>query len=232
MADLTVGMFNPSDLISLGGAWVIQEDNVTVQNGRSQGLAANGDEAAYKSYGGDSSGTLVFECQAETGTLVIPNAGAVMGGYMIDKSDLVYRDLLFPRLTVTVHKHVANPHADGDMNEYACTVALPAQWGVPRSLEDVDEEDVFAFTDANTGIKSLTYSLGCTHQDESVDGAHMAGQSRDGVETLAAEWIEPPATVTVAAPWVSLNAGAKHGNTEAASASQSWERHVAREVEA
>lgn len=222
MSDKAVPFFNPSDILSLGGDWIVQEDNLADSSERAQGLAANGDEAASKLYGGKSTGSVVFECHEETGNLTLPNVGEVKGGYHIDNWSLVYSPTGWPRLTVNVHQHDDNVHADGEMNEYAPTLTCPAQFGCPTALG-------FSTSDTDVGVRSITYTLGCQHQDEPDSvGDHLAGENRDGEETLAVEFTKAPSAMTAPAGWDENSNDSKHSNTAAETGSYNWVNHVAR----
>ena len=230
MADKAVPFFNPSDLLSLGGDWIVQDHNIAAANQRAQGLAATGDEAASKLYDGKTSGSIAFECHAETGSLTLPNVGAVKGGYHIDSLQLVYNPAGWPKLTLNVHKHDDNSHAADSMNEFAPSPTFPAQFGVPRGL--TIGAGAQSITDTACGIKSMTYNLACTHVDELDEaGDHLAGENRDGAETLAIEYTKNPAVIAnTGAGWSQMSGGSTLSNTAAETASYSWEAHVVREA--
>jgi hypothetical protein len=232
MSDKAVPFFSPTDVLSLGGTWAVQENSLSESNQRAQGLDAVGDEAAGQTYDNKTAGTIVYEDHsAAGGTLTLPAVGSVAGGYHIDSLSLAYNATGWPRLTVTVHKHADNSHADGDMNEYSATPVFPTGFGIPRELEDALEASLFSITDDDAGLRSMTYTLGATHVDENDEaGDHLAGQTRDGVETLAVEFTKIPAVVTIAAGWDEMTDGSNKSNTAAETASMSWEHHVARDA--
>lgn len=231
MSDKEVPFFNPSDVLSLGGDWVVQDNGLADSNQRAQGLKANGDEAASQLYDGKTAGTIKYECFASSGNLVLPNVGSVMGGYHIDSISLTPQATGWPQLTVTVHQHDDNAHVDGDFNEYAPSIVFPAGYGIPRTLALVATGTAFSLDDTDAGMRGMTYTLGCQHQDEpDGSGNHLAGQNRDGVETLAVEFTKDPAVVTVAAGWDEMSDGSPKSNTAAETASMQWEHHITREV--
>lgn len=222
MADKLVPFFNPSDIVGLGGNWIVQENNLAHSLSRAQGLNAVGDESASKTYDGKTVGSVVLECQTETGNLSLPNVGGVSGGYLVENWSLVYSPTGWPRLTINLHNHDDNAHADG--NKFAPSLTCPAQFGCPSTLG-------FSTTDTDVGVRGITYTLGCQHVDENDGvGAHLAGASRDGAETLAVEFTKVPADMTGPADWDEMGDDEKHGNTAAETASYNWEHHVARSV--
>src|SRR3990167_7645116 len=170
MADKLVPFFNPADVLALGGTWIQQENNLADSVSRAQGLGATGDEAASQTYDGKTSGTLVYESHAETvvtPALVLPQVGWVLGRSLVDSWTLAYSMTGWPKLTVTVHQHDANVHADATLNEFTTTIIFPAQFGIPVSLTLVATGTAWSFTDTDVGMRSLSYTLGCTHVDES-----------------------------------------------------------------
>jgi len=233
MSDIAIGFFDPDDVLGLSGdGWVQQENNIATTHQRAQGLSAIGDEAAKHVHGELASGSVVYECHAETGNLTLPNAGAVLGasegvdGYLVDNCQLVYSPTGYPRLTLNVHQHGENPHADEDMRQFTPSLTCPAQYGVPRTLGISNLGDV-------CGVRGCTYTWGVTHVDEDENGDHLAGQSRDGVETLAYEFTghdhgegDTPAFADPSG-WDEMNDGATKGNTAADTSSLAWEKHAA-----
>jgi len=222
-----VPFFNPSDITGLGGDWVVQENNLALALQRTGGLGATGDEVASKTHGGKTSGTVVLECHEETGNLTLPNAGSVAGGYVLEKEELKYQPTGWPRLTLTLHQHSTNPHATG-LRESVPSLVFPAQFGIPRTVDDGKTPVVaqFSLGDTAAGITDLTYTLGVTHLDEDQNGDHLAGENRDGVETLSVGFTKDPETVTGPAGWDKLNDGTTKGNTAAEKSSMAWEHHV------
>lgn len=227
MSDKAVPFFNPSDP-GLGGDWIVQSNGIKDASQRAQGLKANGDEAAHKLFDGKAAGPVVFECHVETGNLTIPNVGSVIGGYVVERCTLRYNATGWPQLTLDVHQHDDNPHADGELNEFAATPTFPAQFGIPRSL--TIGATSFALTDTDAGMNSLEYSLGAVHVDESENGLHLAGDNRDGIETLNVGFTKDPATVTAPTGWDLLSDGPDTSNTAAERGTMAWEHHIARET--
>jgi len=222
MADIALSFFNPTDVLNLGGDWIQQENNITHSLQRAQGLGATGDEAANKTHGGGSAGSVVYECHAETGNLTLPNAGKVAGGVHIDNMQLTYQPSGWPRLTCNVHQHDDNAHAD-TLNQFVGSVTLPAQFGIPTT--------VLTGVPATCGLKGLTYTLGCTHQDEDVNGNHLAGENRDGIETLSVEATgDIGDAVDDPTDFDSMSDGDTKSNTAVQGTSLAWEKHIARYV--
>lgn len=229
MADKAVPFFNPTDIPGIGGDWIVQTDGIQHTQQRAQGLKADGDESTFKGYDGKSAGNVVLECHLVSGTLSVPSVGTVGGSYFIEAAEVKYNPVGWPRLTVTVHQHDENPHS-ADLNEFASSVTLPAGFGIPRAI--TTGGGAITLADDDAGVNDLTYTLRCTHVDE-LDGAgnHLAGQSRDGVETLAYGFTKEPSSVTnTDATWLEMGAGPTHANTEAEKATKAWEHHVVRTV--
>lgn len=235
MSDKAVEFYAPTDRLTLGGNWIAQEDTLADSFQRAQGLKANGDESARKLHDGKTSGTTVYECHLETGSLTLPKVNGVYGGYLIDSLQLVYQaeGSGFPRLTVNWHQHDSNVHVNADMNKFTTSLVFPARFGIPRSLTKVAGGTGWALNDTATGMKSLTYTLSCTHLDENESGSHLAGEGRDGVEKLdiVLTGIPSGATpITLDSGWDELNDQNAKGNTVASSNTLQYERHIARDT--
>ena len=234
MPATVLGFFTPTDVLSLGGAFIPQSDTPSTTKKRAQGLLANGDEGISKTYGVDTKRTLVYEYQSATGDIALPSVGEIIAALHVDSVDVEYSPNSWPKITITCHQHAENAHTAA--NEYSCTVALPAQFGIPRALDDgatPTPTDIFKLgaDDTGIGIKSMKYSLSCTHLDEDDEvGDHLAGENRDGVEKLDIGLTGLPASVTVAATWDNLSDGTAAGNTAADTRTISLEHHIARDA--
>ena len=226
MSDVAINFFNPADVLSLNAAnWIQQENNIVDSVQRAQGLGALGDEAVSTTHGGGSAGSVVYENHEESGSMTLPQIGSVLGGYHVDSWSLVYSPTGWPRLTVNVHQHDDNAHADTDLNEFTMTLAPAAGFGVPRDLG-------ISGLGAVNGVKGCTYTLGCTHVDEdNGEGDHLAGENRDGIETLAYEFTGSDMGDDFDGPagWDEMSDGTPKSNTAAETTSMSWENHVARD---
>lgn len=241
----TVSFFAPADplnintLLSLtGDAMWIQQTNAPAKSAdRAQGLKANGDEAAWRAHNVKGSGSVVYKCFLASGFLTLPKAGIVANTNHIDSVKLGYDPVGWPTLTVAYHKHLgATTHlATGDKvcNSFATTLAFPACFSIPAVLKDLTTPTAvtqFEITSAAVGMKSLEYTLSCTHQDENAGGDWLAGDNRDGVEQIDAETTGVPddADVDVDATWHNATDSQSEGNTTANSRKLSYSRHVAR----
>lgn len=231
----TVGFFTPTDILALGGSFVIQSDKPTSTLKRAQGLLANGDEGIRKMYGAESKRVLTYEYQSASGTITLPKVGSVISALHIDSIDVEYKPEGWPQITFNCHQHGSNPHTSGNtLNLFLGTIALPAQFGIPRSIQDTTVPtavDIFklALGDASIGVKSVKYTLSCTHLDEDISGEHLAGDNRDGVEKLDIGLTGIPGTApTIGANWDQPDNGTDKGNTKADESSISLEHHIAR----
>jgi hypothetical protein len=234
MPATVLGFFTPTDVLSLGGSFIPQSDTPVTTLKRAQGLLANGDEGISVTYGEDIKRTLVYEYQNASGDITLPAVGDVIASLHIDSVEVEYSPTSWPKVTITCHNHTENAHTSA--NEYSCTVALPAQFGIPRALDDgatPTPADIFKLgaDDTTIGIKSMKYSLSCTHLDEDDEaGDHLAGENRDGVEKLDIGLTGIPASVTTHADWDKLSDGTAKGNTVADSQTISMEHHIARDA--
>jgi len=224
MADKVVSFFEPVDILGLGTGWEVQENNITHSNQRAQGLDATGDEAASKVYDGKSAGTIVYELHEATEPLqALPPIGSVQGGYHIDGGQVVYNPVGWPRVTFNVHQHDDNAHAD-TLRQFTPSLALVPAFGCPRTLGGIT-------VPSDAGIRSVTHGFGITHTDE-LDGAgdHLAGENRDGMETLAYDFTGPQGVITAPVGWDEMSIGDVDANTAAETGSYAWEIHAATAV--
>jgi hypothetical protein len=226
-------------LLTLEGAamWIIQTAAPSSSKDRASGLKADGDEAAHVNHNARETVSLTYKCFATTGNLSLPKVGTVAGGYHIDSVALAYSPTDWPTLTVTVHKHGdGSTHADDSCRTYSTDIVFPAQFGVPALLDDntpVTPVSQFAMAATGVGMRSLSFSLTCTHLDEQGGtGNWLAGENHDGVETLDAEFAGLPddTDMTYAATWSLVTSGASSGNTTLNSRSVSLTRHIAKDV--
>jgi hypothetical protein len=234
MADTVLGFFTPTDVLSLGGSFIAQSDTPVTTKKRAQGLKANGDEGISVTYGTDTKRTIVYEYQAASGFITLPKVGDVIATVHIDSVEVEYSPTSWPKITISGHNHGENAHTAE--NEFTATVKLPAQFGIPRALIDTATPtagDIFKLgtDDSGIGIKSMKYSLACTHLDEDDEaGDHLAGENRDGVEKLDIGLTGIPASVTTAATWAKLSDGTAKGNTAADTQTISLEHHISRDA--
>lgn len=232
MAATILGFFSPTDILSLGGNFIVQSCTPSDTLQRAQGLLGNGDEGITKTYGGKTDLTVVYEYQSEAGNITLPKVGEVKATYHVDRVRLEYRANAWPLITITCHKHAAATHTAA--NQFAASVTFPAQFGIPRSLTDTTSPtpvDLWKMgaDDAGIGVKSMSYECSCTHLDEDGEtSAHLAGQNRDGVEKLDVGLTGIPASITVLAGWANLSNGTSKGNTAADTQTMSYERHALR----
>ena len=203
MADQAVGGPLAVDVFGIGGNWIAQNNKNNDVSDRASGLKANGDEAASKMFNGRNEISVPYKCFVETGNLTLPNVGSVSNGYVITQVVLAPAKDNFPTMTVTGHQHDSNAHTA--LNEYAATLTIPAQFGIPT---------MFSQSNAACGKVSMSYTLACDHIDETGGtGDHLAGQNLNGRETLALEYIGTPSH-TVPAGWDTLNTEDDGDNTK------------------
>jgi len=247
--DPVLGFFDVADPLAINAAltltgaaqWIVQSETLTAAQTRVQGLATNGDEGAYMAIDGKTSGTVTYECQKPGGVgsyLTLPLVGQVYGNYHIDSMKLTYKPNGWPTLECTVHNHAVNPHTTGSCHTYtpgltaAPSVAqFPAGFGVPTSILDNAGAPAtyFSMLHLTVGIKSLTISLSVTHKDETGSmGSQLAGNNRDGKESIEAEFVGIPTVVTVYPTFTQINAGSTTTNQAADTAKHSYERHILR----
>lgn len=238
----TPTFFSPTDaidintLLGLGETdpkWVIQTAGPSTQKDRASGLGADGDEVAKEEYNKRKSVSLTYKCFSATGNLSLPSVGTISGGYHIDSVALAYSPTDWPTLTVTAHKHDDGAtHAADSCRTYTTDLVFPAQFGVPSSISDGTATVMFAMSVAGIGMRSLSFSLACTHVDEQGSaGNWLAGENHDGVETLDAEFTGVPASgdLTIHADWTMTSDGETSGNTAVDSRTVSLTRHIAKD---
>jgi hypothetical protein len=247
-----VTFFTPTDTLAintllsltLSAQWLIQSNTPNRTKERSSGLAANGDEGAWNPYNDVERRTLVYECHALTGNLTVPAVGTVIAtGWHIDSAKVGYNAVGMPQLTVQIHKHMgALSHTAASCNTFASKVLLPAQFGIPSVITDdtydagppeVDAVTEFELEVATIGMRALEWGMTATHVDE-LDGVGnwIAGETRDAVETLDAEFTGVPddGDLTIDASWHKGADDGTEGNTAVNTRKIQLVRHVARVV--
>jgi hypothetical protein len=225
-------------LLSLSGPganlWLIQSNAPTKSKDIAKGLNATGDVSATKLHNSRESRTLVYECQGDSGVLTIPKAGQVTStGIHIDSVKVDYGNAKWPTMTIVTHKHLgAASHTTSSCRTYTKTIALPAQFGVPETINDLatpTPEAQFALDSAAVAMRSLSYSLGCTHVDEpGAAGDWHSGENRAGLEQIDVEFLGVPddADIDVAADWNDPSDGEGATNQGASNRRRSWQRDV------
>lgn len=235
-----VEFFKPGAIIAALADWELQTGgNPTLTRQRSQTLKSNGDQLNVVQYGAQIAYTENFTAKTVVETtskteLAIPGAGEISNGAHIDSVQVAYTQTAAPTLAVSSHKHAAidgTPTNHDPCRVYTGTVVLPIRAiGVPSTLEDKDGNTIFTVP-LGIGMKSLTYGLQPTHQDEADgDGGHLAGQNRDGVETLTIEFTGKVAVaeLSIDGSWMLPDSDADgQGNTVATTKSITITKHIA-----
>jgi len=238
-----VEFFKPQKVVSAGvGAlsdWEIQTGgNPSLSRQRSQALNENGDELNAVQYGAKVSYSESFTAKTIATTqqktsLDVPAAGAVMSGAHVDSVDVSYSQTAAPSMSVASHKHAAvdgTPSNHDVCRVYTPTVVFPIRAiGVPTTLKDKSNNTIFS-TPAGIGIKSIKYGLKVTHVDENDnEGGHLAGQNRDGVETMTLEFTGKVVTSELAIhnSWMLPESdGDSMGNTQSTTKSITISKHI------
>lgn len=220
-----VSFFNPADLLSLA-TWEVQSDTVATPAERLQGLDATGDEAASALVNKRINTTLVLKCFETSGNLALPVPGTVTStGHHVDSIALRLSPNDWPTLTVVLHKHDNGAtHAEGSCRTYTPTLTIAAGRGIPRAGTGF----TLGAADTAVGLASFDYSVSVTHQDEVGDtGNWLAGENRDGMETVQIGLTGKGASITAPAGWDKVDGGDARGNTAAETETASYEHHVA-----
>ena len=228
-----INFFNPTDVIALANGWIIQSGKATTSTSRASGLNAVGDEEIAQLYGPKTALTLEYENHTAAEAAVFPVVGAIMATYHIDSFTFSYQAAGWPKLSVQCHLH-SGAHV-ACANTFTSTLAAcPIQFGIPRELGAAGADWKMGVNDTGIGIASMSYTMTCTHQDEADEnGAFLAAENRDGVETLDIATTGIPASVTVNAAWDSMGGDSgTQSNTTTDGASYSYVNHVARDAEA
>lgn len=250
-ATSTVEFFKPQHIVGSLTDWELQTGgNPTIARQRAQSLQGDGDElnavqfgvtvsyvenfTAKKVTNNPASGQTGHSDEFSVGAnLAVPNVGAIMQGAHVDGITVTYNQQGFPGLAVNSHKHAAvngTPSNHDLCRVYKCGVQLPARpIGIPSTLKDTDNNTIFTCP-TGVGMKGLTYALAVTHQDEpDGDGGHLAGQNRDGIETLTLEFTGKVAIadLDIDAGWMLPESDADgQGNTIATTKSITITRHI------
>lgn len=232
-----VVFFGPEAVTGPWTDWELQTGaNPSTARQRAQALKANGDQLAAVQYGAQASYTENYVAKKVSGdaALVLPNVGAVSGGAHIDSVTVAYTQKDFPTLAVAAHRHADAAgalQAHDACRVYTPSVKLPPRAvGVPSTLKDTEGNAIFTCP-AGVGMRSLTYALTVTHVDEpDGEGGHLAGQNRDGVETLTIELTGKVVTSELAihSSWMLPDSDAdSQGNTAATTKSITLTKHLA-----
>lgn len=217
--------------------WEIQSGgSPSLSRQRAQALKANGDELKAAQYDAKIEYSLNYKPTRYTGDdgLTLPPVGKILNGAHVDSVSLTYSQTDFPTLAVTAHRHAAvdgTPATHGPCRAYSPSVVLPPRAiGVPSSLKDSVGATIFTCP-TGIGMRSLAYSLSVTHLDElDGDGVHLAGQNRDGVETLTVEFTGEVAISELAidSGWMLPDSSSVAQSNEAATTtSVTLQRHLA-----
>ncbi len=224
MSDPTVGFFNPSDIVGLEG-WEVQSDNETMAQDRAQGLDKHGDEEKSQLHNKRITRQIVLKCFATTGNLSLPKGGLVLeSGDHLDGWALAKVPTDWPTLTLNLHKHDnGTSHEEGSCRTYTPSLTVAAGFGVERTPGGF----ALGIGDTAIGMAGFTYSLQVTHQDE-LDGVGnwLAGENRDGAESVEIQLTGKGATITPIAGWDKPGAGDARSNTAAETDSASYVHHL------
>lgn len=234
-----VEFFKPGAIIAALADWELQTGgNPTLTRQRAQSLKANGDQLNAVQYGAQIAYVENFTAKTVVenelkNALDIPGAGAISNGAHVDSLQVSYTQTAAPTLAVNSHKHAAingTPKDHDPCRIYTGTVVLPIRAiGVPSTLKDKDGKTIFTCP-VGIGMKSLTYGLAVTHTDEQDgDGGHLAGQNRDGVETLTIEFTGKVevSELSIDGSWMLPDSDADgQGNTIATTKSITITKHI------
>jgi hypothetical protein len=195
MAATPVAFFTPTSPFGAIAGWEVQTGgNPTVTEQRASEIGSDGDEIASEGYDKRSTVSATYKPTTWTGggSMSLPVVGSVLTLYHVDSISVAFTQTDFPTLTVNGHLHNGgNGHTDGTMNEYTPKADLIVQGiGVPTTVSDTTSVAMYALVESATvGLRSMTYSLAVTHEDElNSAGNHLAGENRDGIETYELEF--------------------------------------------
>lgn len=198
--------YSPVDLFGVAGAeWKLQSGgNIKTARGLAEDLGPSGDIIATQSHTKQGTATCVYTSSAAAaGNHTWPKPGTVTAtGWHIDSISATKEAANWLKLTVTGHKHEDGAgHAAGSCKTYTPSLVLPIRFGIARAIGGVLVLD----DEADIGMRSFTYSVSTEHNDEfDGDGAHLAGQTRGGKETLVAEFtgeVDIEGELTIAEGW-------------------------------
>lgn len=226
----TVSFFAPSTTLeNVVSGGTLQSFNPSKSWERAQGLDKDGDEAASKTHGARSAGAAVFKFFAASGSISLPAPGTVTtDGWHIDSFSLRLSNADWPELTLQVHKHegTRGSHNVGSCRTYTPTLTVTAGFGIVMNSGAIAGTG-FTLSPADTiGVTSLEYGMSVTHLDENgSDGDWLAGENRDGVETLTIQTVGKGA-VTAPSGWDQTSDNKTDSNQAADTESWEFVHHV------
>ena len=129
MAHGTIDFFNPTCPIAVGSDWEFQTCGPRASSANyANELGRDGDEIRRALHGRKSSWSWTFVNNLSTGTISIPKAGLVSGGWHIDSIQITWgRDQIKPKMVVNAHQHEdGTSHTTGSCRTYTATVTIAA----------------------------------------------------------------------------------------------------------
>lgn len=241
MAQTPVTFYDPSSPFGALTGWEVQTGgDPTKTKQQDMDFGSTGDFLASEEYDKRSTVSATYKPAVRTGgaSMYLPSVGEVLGGYHVDSFSLAFSVNGSPTLTVSGHKHDdGNGHAVDSCRTYSATPNFIVQGiGIPTTLETDAEASIFAMNAlAEVGLRSMSYSLAVTHDDELHNGAHLAGENRDGIETLDIEFTGgavqgADADYTLDSGWFVGTDTPSQGNTTVKTKSISATHHILKDA--
>lgn len=240
MAVTPVTFYDPSSPFGELTGWEIQTGGDPAKS-QQQEIDYNrtGDILAGEKYDKRSTVSATYKPSTRTSgdSMYLPSVGEILESYHVDSVSIAFGQTTSPTLTVAGHQHDdGSGHADGSCRTYSATPNFIVQGiGIPMTISDIGATEIFALTlAAAVGLRSLTYTLTCTHEDElDSAGAHLAGENRDGVETLEIEFTGGAIETidyTLAANWFVGTETPAQGNTTVKTKSITATQHIEKDT--
>ena len=235
LAHGTIDFFAPADPnLGLSAEWEFQ-DGGDIQHSRTRAAEPkrDGDELRSKLHDGKSTTRFVYifrQPATAVEVLTFPKVGKIAGGWHIDGFSCSWdRQQLAPKLTVNCHRHDANSHAEDSCRTYTPSLAaIPVtEFGCPADFGAAFKLTTGAVVD----LRSATYAVQVSHIDElSRVGEELAGENRDGRETLSVELTGAATSEDYTSSWDQVDDGVTPTNSGATASSFTFEHHVAHDV--
>ena len=201
-------------LAALGDSWEFQNQNAEQRSlDYINELGKRGDEILHALVNGKTSTGWQFVSTAATGTINVPKAGQILGGYHIDSVDVSWgNNQIKPKMTIVGHAHDGVEGGHNACRTYSPTVEFEAvAFGIPANLGGVSLSE-----SAEVDFRSARYSLSCSHIDEpGRAGNQLKGENHDGVESISVEFTgdAAPGDYSIADGWSKPSSSRTPSNT-------------------
>lgn len=216
---MSVAFFNPESPFGTLTGWEIQNNNPNKTQDRAQALGASGDESASKLHNEKKSESASYVLATAAGCK-IPKFGEILNGYHVDSVSIKFTNTGFVTMDVAGHKHGNGSTAHPSCRTYTGSLTtIATNFGCPSTVPGAE-------IPSGAGVRSVTWTLDGNHVDElGSAGEFLAGDNYDGKETTTVELCDG-GTITAKTGWDCTTSSNSFGNTSAATASATVEKHI------